>query len=66
MSLIRELVIQLMSFRFAVNEKDLRPLIEDRGLDDVINDRKLFIVDYRILEGIKGVKNKTVRKRLSI
>ena len=49
-----------VSFRFTVNEEDLRSLIEDRSLNDVLKDKKLFIVDYSILDGIKGVKNKTV------
>ena len=43
-----------------MSEQDLRPLIEDRTLDDVLKQKKLFIVDYSILDGIKGVKNKTV------
>ena len=45
---------------FAVSENDLRPLLENHGLDDVLKNKKLFIVDYRILDGIKGMPNKTV------
>ena len=36
------------------------PLLKYRSLDDVLKDKKLFIVDYRILGGIKGMPNKTV------
>ena len=43
-----------------MSQNDLRPLLENRGLDDVLKDKKLFIVDYRILDGIKGMPNKTV------
>ena len=43
-----------------MSENNLRSLLENRGLDDVIKDKKLFIVDYRILDGIKGMPNKTV------
>ena len=49
-----------MFYSFAVGEDKLCPLLENRGLDDVLKSKKLFIVDYRILDGIKGVKNKTV------
>ena len=43
-----------------MSDNDLRPLLENRRLDDVLKDKKLFIVDYRILDGIKGMPNKTV------
>ena len=45
---------------FAVSENDLRPLLENRRLDDVLKDKKLFIVDYRIFDGMRGMPNKTV------
>ena len=45
---------------FAVSENDLRPLIENRRLDDALKDKKLFIVDYGIFDGIEGMPNKTV------
>ena len=43
---------------FAVSENDLRPLIENRRLDDALKDKKLFIVDYGIFDGIEGMPNK--------
>ena len=56
----KQLISCFFLYSFAVNEKELLPLIEYCSLDDVLKDKKLFIVDYRILDGIKGMPNKTV------
>ena len=38
---------------FALNE-------EDRAINDALKNKKLFIVDYRVFDGLQGKKNLTV------
>ena len=47
-------------YSFAVKEEDIRPHLENGPINDVVRDKKLFIVDYRILDGVQTKKNYTV------
>ena len=49
-------------FSFAIDKEEIRPHIENRDLKSVLKDKKLFIVDHRVLDGIKGHKNLEVRQ----
>ena len=43
-----------------MNEEDIQPHLEGRALNDVLKDKKLFIVDYRDFDGVQGKENYTV------
>ena len=51
----------LISDRFALNKEDLRPYLEWKDLKEAIEQKKLFIIDYRIFDGIQGIKGRKVK-----